>query len=436
MYKVAIVKYKQPYKSILEAVELSDALKNMPRNAKVVIKPNLLVWNTAADYPKWGVITTSRVIEDILPVLKDMGASEITLLEGVSNLDPNVEDPSEDAFSNLGYNKLKKRYGLKAVNAYNRPFEKVDVGPFSLKYAVDALESDFILNIPVLKTHAQCQVSLAIKNLKGLIDVPSRKKCHSASPDHDLDFHVAHLADKLPPMASILDGIYTLERGPAFNGKARRSDIIVASADVISAEKVGAEILGHGGKAGHIVMAAKNNNRAEDLSDIDILGERIEDVTDFHMVDFGYTPDGKLPAPLAKIGIQGITYYKYDSTLCTGCSLMNGTLQAAIMAGHKGQVYDDIEILTGKIRQAEPGHNKTILFGNCISKANKNNPNINQAIKIKGCPPEPADIGIGMAEAGINVDTNIFANVHLGTSMLLARYKDKPEFSEEFFQVS
>ncbi len=435
MYKVAIVKYKQPYKSTLEAVELSDALKNMPKNAKVVIKPNLLAWNTAADFPKWGVITTSRIIEDICPILKDMGASEITLLEGVNNLDPNIEDPSEHAFSKLGYDKLEKRYGLKAVNAYTRPFEKVDLGPFSLKYAVDALESDFIVNLPVLKTHAQCQVSLAIKNLKGLIDIPSRKKCHSAIPDRNLDFYVAHLADKLPPMASILDGIYTLERGPAFNGKARRSDIIVASADVISAEKVGAEILGHSGKAGYIVKAAQNQNRAQDLSDIELLGERIEDVTDYHMAEFEYTPDGKLPAPLAKVGIQGITYHKYDSTLCTGCSFMNGTLQTAIIAAHKGQPYDNIEILTGKVRQAAPGYNKTILFGNCIIKANKNNPNIKQAIKIKGCPPEPDDIAAGMAPAGIPVDPNIFAKVHLGTSVLLARYKDKPGFSDEFFQV-
>jgi len=54
----------------------------MPKNAKVVIKPNLVVWNTAADFPKWGVITTSTVIEDVCRILKDMGASSLKLVEG------------------------------------------------------------------------------------------------------------------------------------------------------------------------------------------------------------------------------------------------------------------------------------------------------------------------------------------------------------------
>ena len=39
------------------------------------------------------------------------------------------------------------------------------------------LESDFLVNIPVLKTHVQTVVSLGIKNIKGLIDIESRKKC-------------------------------------------------------------------------------------------------------------------------------------------------------------------------------------------------------------------------------------------------------------------
>ena len=436
VYKVAIAKYKTPFHSVREAVELSDSFKNMPKNARVVIKPNIVAWNTAADFPKWGVITTTRVIEDVCHILKEMGAAEITLLEGISNLDPAVEDPSDDASSKLGYNELGKRYGLKVVNALHRPFVRVDFDSFFLKFAEDAVNSDFIVNIPVLKTHAQCMVSLSLKNLKGLIDMPSRKKCHSIDPEHNLDYHIARLADKLPPMASVIDGIYTLERGPAFNGKAKRSDIIAASSDVISADKAGAEILGHGGKSDHIRIAARNHGRPEDLSDIEIIGEKIEDVTEYHVADFEYTPDGKMPAPLTKAGIKGISYPKYDLTLCTGCSYINGLIQTSMIMAHLGKSFNNIEMLTGKICQASTGNEKTILFGNCIIKANKNNSNIKEAIEVKGCPPQAEDIGAGMAAAGIPIDTSIFSNAHLGTSLMLAGYKDKPEFSEDFFRIT
>ena len=65
MYKVAVTKYEEPFESVRKAVELSDTFKEMPRNAKVVLKPNIVFWNTASDFPKWGVITTSRIIEDV-----------------------------------------------------------------------------------------------------------------------------------------------------------------------------------------------------------------------------------------------------------------------------------------------------------------------------------------------------------------------------------
>ena len=66
-YKVAITKFKENENSVQNAVELADAFKDLPANAKVVIKPNILFWSLMTQYPKWGVITTSRVMELALP---------------------------------------------------------------------------------------------------------------------------------------------------------------------------------------------------------------------------------------------------------------------------------------------------------------------------------------------------------------------------------
>ena len=50
---------------------------------------------------------------------------------------------------------------------------------------------------------------------------------------------------KSPPSATIIDGIYTLERGPSIDGAPRRSDIVIASSNVLAADMIGAEVLGY-----------------------------------------------------------------------------------------------------------------------------------------------------------------------------------------------
>ena len=47
-----------------------------------------------------------------------------------------------------------------------------------LSFNPDILNCDFVVNLPVMKTHIAAVVSLGIKNLKGVIDIPSRKECH------------------------------------------------------------------------------------------------------------------------------------------------------------------------------------------------------------------------------------------------------------------
>jgi len=320
-----------------------------------------------------------------------------------------------------------------------RPFEKVDLGDdITLRFNTDILNSDFIVDVPAMKSHNQTVVSLGIKNLKGTIDIGSRKKCHSADPIKDLNFYVSKLADKMPPMFTLIDGIYTLERGPAFDGKIHRGNLLVASSDILSADMVGAKVLGHDpANVPHLSHAAKNRNRPVDLSDVDIVGEKIEDVAKYHEYDFPYsdTEEGNMPAPLAKQGIKGLYYRKYDLSMCTYCSGLNGVVLSAIRYAWKGEPWDKVEVLTGKKMEPSPGMKKTILLGKCMYQANKDNTNIEEMIAIKGCPPQPEKIIKALHQAGIDVDRGLFDQIDMLPGFFMARYKDKPEFDESFFQI-
>ena len=200
LHTVSIVRYEKPLESVRKAVDAVHGLAHLPPQARVFIKPNIVFWTRMTAFPKWGVITTTRVIEDIVLLLKEHGVSNITIGEGVVAPPKDTATPAH-AFKTLGYDALSRRYGITCINVMQRPFEKVDLGDgIELNFNRDILESDFVIDVPPMKTHNQTVVSLGIKNLKGTIDMASRKVCHSPDPERDLNVHVARLADRMPPM--------------------------------------------------------------------------------------------------------------------------------------------------------------------------------------------------------------------------------------------
>jgi uncharacterized protein (DUF362 family) len=436
---VAIVRYEKPLDSVRQAVELSHGLDHLPPKAKVFIKPNIVFWTRAVAFPKWGVISTSRVVEDMVVLLKERGIDDITIGEGMVTGDPKDTETPAHAFEYLGYGVLKKRYGVEYLNIFGRPFEKLDLGDgVKMRFNTDILNSDFVVDLPVLKCHNQTVVSLGIKNLKGMIDIPSRKRCHNMNPGKDLNFWIAKLADKMPPMFTLLDGIYSNERGPGPDGRLHRTNLLVASADVLSADMVGAKVLGYEPEqVPHLVHATKNRRRSCDLSGVEVIGERIEDVALYHEYDFKYsqTEDGIMPVPMAKEGLKGVYYHKFDLSMCTYCSGINGLMLSAIRFAWKGNPWDKVEVLTGKSMKPTPGMKKTILLGKCIYRAHKDNPDIQELIPVKGCPPKPQDMLNALHTAGITADPALFENIDKMPGFFMRRFEGKPEYDEAFFQV-
>ena len=436
---VSIVRYEKPLESVRKAVDLAKGLENLPSKAKVFIKPNIVFWTRTVPFPKWGVITTSRVVEDMVVLLKEQGIDDIVIGEGSVTFNPKDKETIANAFETLGYNVLKKRYGVKCINVFEQPFEKVDLGEgVALNFNADMLHSDFVVDIPVLKTHAQTVVSLGIKNLKGTLDIKSRKKCHSADQEKDLNYMIAKIPEILPPCFTILDGIYTNERGPGFDGKIRRSNILVASSDILSADMVGAKVLGHEpSNVPYLAYVAQNSGRPADLSDIEVVGEKIEHMASPHEYAFPYAEDedGSLPLPMKRIGIRGISYRKYDLTMCTYCSFLNGPILTGIAQAWKGKPWDEIEVLTGKAMKPTPGKKKTILIGKCIYQANKDNPDIQEMIAVKGCPPSTKQVVDAFHQAGISLNPAIFENMDNIPGFFMKKYDGRPEFDESFFRV-
>ncbi|MGD2126217.1 MAG: DUF362 domain-containing protein [Desulfobacteraceae bacterium] len=425
---VAIKRYEKSPDTLRELIELCEGFDRLKPDQHVFIKPNLVALDDKYPMSLYGVYTTSRLVQDMVILLKAFGVEKITIGEGaVRGKDFGV--PTDGIYDFLGYPFLKARYGVRLIDLLKGPFEKVDFGEFQLQIAKPALEADFFINMPALKTHNQAVLSLGLKNLKGCLSIKSRKFCHGS--DESLDHHLSFFVEKLNPGLTVLDGIYGLEKGPFYLGKAVRMNALVGSKDALAADVIGAALAGiEPQNVPHIKEYADRHNRSLSVEDFDIKGTPISELGRKLKWDNTWREDNTGPRAWDRIGIQGVSLPKYDKTLCTGCSGLYGPILAMIMSAFKGTPFDEIEVLTGKSMKPSGQAKKTVLFGNCMIKAHRKDTKIKEAIFTKGCPPSLQETEKAMNECGIQANLEFYK---MFRDSLMDRYKGKEGFDERLY---
>jgi len=430
---VALVKYKQSPDSLREVIALCNGFSELKRDARVLIKPNLVLWDDKIPIAPFGVFTTTRLVEDLVLLLQKAGCTDITIGDGSMTVKPGTS--TADAFAGLGYKDLVTKYHVKLVDFSTSPGVKLQGADGKvLQVAKAALDTDFLIDVPVLKTHGQTKVSLGIKNLKGCLKLPSKRLCHDPAYG-GLEHAFSVLPDLIKPALTIVDGIYALEQGPLVFGKAIRKDVIIASKDILGADLVAAKTIGYNpDDVIHFKEFASRTGRSLDLTKYTVKGELLANHITPLKWDWEWTKDDTGPSGFERLGIKGIGVPKYDETMCSGCSLMSNIVNILVLSAVQGKpapvLLPKIEILNGKKRQARAGYDATVLIGNCIAAANARNPHVRKALKVAGCPPEYLDIVATLRNAGLDVKDNAYADA---LRQKLAKYTGKPEFSMTFF---
>ncbi|MFZ5647662.1 MAG: DUF362 domain-containing protein [Bacillota bacterium] len=423
---VSVVRHEDTYSSLKKALELCDGLKEFNKKDKILIKPNIVNWDFDLPFPPYGVVTTTALIFALVRLLHEEGYHKIAIGEGTLSVTGTM---AREIFKALGYEKLREKYGVEIVDFNHEKFEDVDFGGFKLSLAGRALRADRIINVPVLKTHNQCKVSLGIKNFKGCLDRKSKISCHNSSGDLESIF--PRIAEKLPVALTIIDGIFALAQGPGITGKAVRKDILAASRDVLACDVVGAALLGHhAADVPHLKFYGDISQRNTDLSEIEVRGEPVEEHSVHLPYDWEWTEENSGPVAFKKRGITGLSVRKYDNSLCTACSKLYNPMLVLLMSAFRGEPFPGVEVITGKSQTASPGFEKTVLFGKCACLQNKDNPDIKKAIRINGCPPDIKKLVTSLKEEGIDCDFSQYVEYR---HYLFNRYLGKEGFDQGLF---
>jgi len=241
-----------------------------PRGASVFLKPNLL--NSFA--PEKAVTTHPAVVEALAQIFSDAGA-KITIGDSPGPVS------QEKALATCGLMPVVKRFGLKIADVSQT--REVKGRHFSnLTLLSQPFETELLVNIPKVKTHGQMLLTLAVKNLFGLVPGLQKAQWHLRTGG-DTSAFARLLADICFSLSSVkslhvADGIVSMEgRGPS-SGVPRKTDFLAVSTSAVSLDAAICRLLGFPEERLPTNIAAAALFPKEDLS------------PELHFVGFPETP--------------------------------------------------------------------------------------------------------------------------------------------------
>ena len=374
---VSLVRFDGSANSIRRAVELCNGFEKLDGNHKVLIKPNNCFRHPAM--PPYGMVTTSAVIDGIVRLLLEYGCKDISIGEGaIINVFDELDPDTKRGFKGTGIHKVAKRHGVRLIDFNEGPMEELDLGELKAQVSTAVLEADFLINVPVLKTHFQTRVSLGLKNLKGCLSQESKKRFHKA---RRLDALICRLNEAIESDLVIIDGIYMLEKGPeTLAGVAFRKDLIIAGTDALECDIVGSTILGvDPSEVAYLREYAERRNRSLDISAIRIEGEDIESLKE--QLQWHFEPEEQLLSPS---GVTGLSAPAPGQTLCSGCGATLALALSILAKDNPGRDFGGAAFYYGLELKPEADTRETLLYGDCAVKSNRG---LQNATRIEGCPP-------------------------------------------------
>jgi len=140
------------------------------------------------------------------------------------------------------------------------------------------LEADVVINLAKLKTHGLTLYTGAIKNMFGTVPGFYKAQFHiSCQNPRDFAAAIVDVFELARPEINIIDAVVGMEgRGPS-EGLPRRLGLLIASADAVAADAVGAYLIGYEPRAINTTdIAARRGLGEADLNGIEIAGPPLE----------------------------------------------------------------------------------------------------------------------------------------------------------------
>jgi uncharacterized protein (DUF362 family) len=243
---VVQVKGTSPYEITKRAVaEIGGMDKIIARGDVVMIKPNI-GWNRTVEQ---AACTNPDALRAVIELVFNAGAKKIIVMD-------NSCHKAEDCYQRSGIEAMAKKLGADVRYCdENRLVAHDFKGEYLSKWPVfrDFLEVDKFINMPILKHHSSAGLTIAMKNLYGILG-GNRGKLH-----RDMGENIADLAAGFRSHLVVVDAYRVLMRNGPVGG--RLSDVelrqtVIASTSIMHADVAAAALFGKEARELEFLQAA------------------------------------------------------------------------------------------------------------------------------------------------------------------------------------
>ena len=275
MTVVSIMRAENVSEAVREAVGLAGGLE-IREGDTVVIKPNAK--NQAP--PGYGIVTDVAVIEPLVEMSMEKGAKRVKIADGAAY--PSGSYHTFSAFEAMGVTEMAKKWDLDLVdlNSYDSVDLDIPDGLVldNVRVGKAVTQADVLINVPVLKTHKATLLSNCVKNIGvGVACREEKKRLHRLGIDEGL----LDVYSMVRPHFNVVDALVCIEGdGPNFPpGKPRALGLVLAGEDGVAVDAVCAKLIGLDPlEVKHLRLAHDRGIGIADLGQIEVVGERLEDV--------------------------------------------------------------------------------------------------------------------------------------------------------------
>jgi len=356
-----------PYANTRKALESVDL--SAVRGKRVLLKPNA----GRIAPPESGVTTHPQVVAAAIDAMREAGA-EVAIGES-----PIAGVRVQEAYEVTGIAAVAKERDCPLIDMDSRPSVKVPIPEgrviHALQVCPEVLEHDWVVSIPVMKTHMHTGVTLSVKNMKGCLWRRSKVQLHMLPPvegtdQKSLDLAIADLSSVLRPHLAIIDGTVGMEGLGPGAGQAKPLGAVVVSTDAFAADAVACRLMG---------------TRAEDIPHLQIAAARGYGVIDLDRITV--TPENwrdwisPFVPPPTNLAIEFPNITVLDNNSCSACQ---STL-LLFLQSYQDRLFDyfpsgaPIHIAIGKGHKDLP--EGTLCIGNCTANHKA------RGLFVPGCPP-------------------------------------------------
>jgi len=247
--RIALARNENPVHALNASLDAVGGIGRFVKpGERVTIKPNI-GWDRT---PAQGANTHPDLVAEMVRLCLGAGASQVVVT------DVSCNDPRR-CFLRSGIREAGERAGARVILPVEEDYVRVRIdGAVLSTWPVLKwfIETDRLINMPIVKQHSLSRCTIAMKNYFGLLG-GRRNQLHQ-----EIDQSIVDLARFIGPTLTVVDATRVLVRNGPQGGSLDDvviENTVICATDQVAADARGAEFLGlQADRIGHIVLAQQS----------------------------------------------------------------------------------------------------------------------------------------------------------------------------------